>query len=160
MPSPHIPCHTSTHTSWLHLWEMGWSLERIASTWAQPLAHVEEVLNELSMQPLPPQIRQVPRLPATPAEAQERRAQIQQLYRQGWSIERLARMFFYYSEAFLTALCQQAQPKGKACGCGCGERLRDKQLYATPACKQKAYRRRAVALGLQPRNPPLARHKV
>jgi hypothetical protein len=158
MPSSQIP--RSTQLSWLALVEFhNWSTERIASTWNEPVALVAESLSRLSMEPIA-EVHKVPRLPATPAEGQQRRAQIQQLYRQGWSIERLARSFFYYSVPFLTELCQQAPPRGRACTCGCGERLRGKQLYATPACKQKAYRRRAVPPQTRSPEPPLARAKA
>jgi hypothetical protein len=129
--------------------EHGWSLEKVATTWHVPVEQVTETLSQLSSQPLPVPFRQVPKLPATPAEAQQRRAQIQQLYRQGWSIERLAETFLYYSESFLAVLCQQAPPRGRACTCGCGARLRGKQQYATPACRQRGSRTRKKA----PREP-------
>ena len=122
-----------------------WSIEKVATTWHVPVEQVTEILNQLSMESLPVPVRQVPRLPSTPAEAQQRRAQIQQLYRQGWSIERLAETFLYYSESFLTALCQQAPPRGRACTCGCGARLSGKQQYATPACRQRGSRKRKKA---------------
>jgi hypothetical protein len=124
--------------------EHGWPIENIARTWNLPVEEVEETLSNLSMEPLP-EIRKVPRLPATPVEAQERRAQMQQLYRQGWSIDQLTRTFFYYSEVFLTELCQRAKPKWKACACGCGEQLTGKQQYATPACRQRGSRKRKKA---------------
>jgi hypothetical protein len=140
MPSPQIP--RSTQLSWLALVEFhNWSMEHIASTWNEPVALVQEALDTLSMEPIA-EIHKVPRLPATPAEAQERRAQIQQLYRQGWNIERLARTFFYYTEAFLTELCQQAPPRGRACACGCHQRVRGKQRYATLACRKRVSRAR------------------
>jgi hypothetical protein len=148
MPSPHTPCHTSTHTSWLRLWEMGWSLERIASTWAQPLAYVEEVLNELSMQPIP-QRRQVPRLPATPAEAQERRDLIRLLHRQGASVDELGRRFFYYSPEVIEKIVKQPleTARGEAwgtrgvCRCGCGASVKAGQRWATSGCKKRTQRR-------------------
>jgi hypothetical protein len=33
----------------------------------------------------------------------------------------------------------------RSCGCGCGQRVRGRQRYATPGCRQRAYRQRSLA---------------
>ena len=159
MPSPHTPCHPSAHASWLRLWEMGWSLERIAATWAQPPAHVEAVVNELSMQPIP-QRRQVPALPRTKAEAEERRDVIRLLYRQGQSVESLTQHLLYYVPEVLERIVRQplettagkawakrhlggpprlvARAGQRCCACGCLRRVSGKRKWARESCRKKA----------------------
>jgi hypothetical protein len=151
MPSLQAP--HATQVAWLKLHEFhNWSLERVAQTWHVPVNEVAEALHTLSLEPLA-EVRTVPRLPSTPAEAQQRRAQLQQLYRQGWSIERLAETFLYYSKDFITHLVGPRKPQrqtpgsARACACGCGFPVLGRGQYATDACRSKDKR---AMQGLKP----------
>jgi hypothetical protein len=57
---------TSTHCAWLELFELGWSIDRIASTWNESPTQVASILNDLSQHPLPP--RNLIMLPAAPVK--------------------------------------------------------------------------------------------
>jgi hypothetical protein len=150
----------STHEGWLRLFDYcGWPLAKVAATWGQPLAYVEEVLNELSMQPIP-QRRQIPALPKTKAEAQERRDVIRLLYRQGPSLESLVQQFAYYSREVLERVVQQpleteagkawakrhigrqqcpaVQAGQRLCSCGCMRPVHGKRKWARESCRKKA----------------------
>lgn len=141
----------NTHRAWLALWESGWSLERIAETWNQSEEYVDTVLDELSMQPLTTLVRRVPELPATKEEAQRQRAMIRRRYQQGWSIERLAHYYLYYSEEVLQKivgkppLAPQSPISTKLCGCGCGGQVREQKKWATPGCRKRVQRRSVMA---------------
>jgi hypothetical protein len=107
-----------------------------------------ESLSEASSQPLH-QTRQVPRLPATKEEAQERQDLIRLLYRHGASGEELTQRFFYYSTEMLRKIVKHPleTPKGIAfgnrgfCHCGCGVQVAPRQRWATPGCKKRRQRK-------------------
>jgi hypothetical protein len=139
---------TSTHRAWLELFELGWSTDRIAATWNEPPAQVASILNELSQHPIPPRIRHVPRLPATPQEAHRRREIIRQLFRQGWTAERLAETFLYYTPDVTAAIVWKARtapPRERQCACGCGQSVFGRQRFAVEACR-KRYKRKVRAV--------------
>jgi hypothetical protein len=126
----------------------GWSVEKIAQTWNQPVQHVRETLSELGMSPLP-QPRQVPFLPATEEAAKERRDVIRLLYHQGSSVDELAHRFFYYSPELLQKIVKQSLETDKArtwgnhglCKCGCLAKVRPGQRWAKPGCKKRFQRK-------------------
>jgi hypothetical protein len=137
----------STDRAWPLLFESGWTVERIAQIWNQTPEHVAATLDRLTVEPLPPRIRQVPRLPATPTEAHERRKVIKRLYRAGWSIERLAQHFLYYTPDALKAIVAKRTPEpppARKCACGCGQSLLGRQKFWSPRC-QKRHKRQTVA---------------
>lgn len=139
--------------AWLALVEdHGWTPEKIASAWNQSVEAVTDTLSDASSQPLHP-TRQVPRLPATKEEAQERRDLIRLLHRQGASVEELTQRFFYYSTEVLQKIVKQPleTPKGIAfgnrghCHCGCGVKVEPRQRWATPGCKKRTQRKAVTA---------------
>ena len=139
--------------AWLALVEdHGWSPERIASAWNESVEVVMEVLSEASSQPLP-QTRQVPRLPTTKEEAQERRDLIRLLHGQDASVEQLVDRFFYYNTETMAKIVRQPlqTPKGIAwgnrghCHCGCGVKVGPRQRWATPGCKKRMQRKAGTA---------------
>jgi hypothetical protein len=153
MPSPRIgPAQLAL------VEEFGWPVERISQIWNVPVSEVAETLSQLSMEPTP-QRRQVPALPRSKAEAQERRDVIRLLYRQGQSVESLAKRFLYYSHEVLGRLVTQPleTERGKAwarkppdvlprpvtqvgprrCACGCGRVVSGHRKWARERCRKK-----------------------
>jgi hypothetical protein len=138
---------TSTYHARLELFELGCSIDRIAATWNEPSAHVASILNDLSQHPLPPRIRQAPRLPAIPQEAHRRRETIRQLFRHGWTAERLAETTLYYTPGVIASIVGEARtasPRERQCACGCGQSVFGRQRFATEACR-KRYQRKVRA---------------
>jgi hypothetical protein len=158
MLSPQIP--RSTKLAWLSLVEQhGWSIDKIVQIWNVPVEEVREVLDFLSMEPIPHR-RHVPALPRSKAEAQERRDVIRLLYRQGQSLESLAQQFLYYSHEVLARVVKQpletaagkawarkppdvlprpvAQVGPRRCACGCRRAVSGKRKWAREGCRKKA----------------------
>jgi hypothetical protein len=141
----------ATHKVWLEVWELGWSMERIAETWHKSEEYVEAVLDELSMQPLHPRVRRVPELPASKKEAERQRAMIRHRYQQGWSIAQLAHYYLYYGEEVLQKIVGQGAPAPqspivtKLCRCGCGAQVREQKKWATPGCRKRVQRGSVMA---------------
>jgi hypothetical protein len=150
--------------AWVELWELGWSMERIAETWHHSLEYIEAILNELSMGPLPLRVRRIPALPVTKEKARERRDVMRLLYKQGWSIERLVEYFFYYSPEVMQRIVKQpletkkAKAKEKAlkptdvkkrkpqlaakvgqriCPCGCKRPVNGRRKWARESCRKR-----------------------
>jgi hypothetical protein len=98
-------------------------------------------------------VRQVPSLPATKEQAQERRDLIRLLHCQGASVEQLVDRFFYYSAELMTKIVKQPleTPKGIAwgncghCHCGCAVKVEPRQRWATPGCKKRTQRKSVTA---------------
>jgi hypothetical protein len=135
---------SSTHQAWLALWELGWSIDRLASTWNQSPDHLTTILNDLSQHPLPSRVRSVPQLPTTPNAAHRLREIIRQLYHHGWTIGRLAETFPYYNAAFISELVKKSRmtpPAEKRCACGCTQGVWGRQKWATPGCRKRTQRK-------------------
>jgi hypothetical protein len=141
---------------WLAMFEAGWSLEKIASTWsteAHPLsaADVDTALDNLTQQPLPLP-RGLPPLPQSGEECNEWRGHLRQLAAHRWPQESLDRITGgIYSPEFLAELIGQSKLTRKSrskldtrrhCPCRCGKRLAGRQQYATDACRKKVARKR------------------
>jgi hypothetical protein len=47
-PPLEVPDAPPLHRAWLRLFDAGWSAEKIANTWSQPLEVVDAILNDLS----------------------------------------------------------------------------------------------------------------
>jgi hypothetical protein len=141
---------------WVAMFEAGWSLEKIASTWsteAHPLsaADVETALDELTQQ-APPLPRSLPPLPENEAKCTEWRQHLRELAARGWSQEALDRITGgIYSPEFLAELIGQSKLTRKSrskldpsrrCPCPCKRLLKGRQMYATDACRKKVARKR------------------
>jgi hypothetical protein len=137
------------YRAWLALVEEhGWTPEKIASGWSLSVEEVIEGLSEASSQPLH-QVRQVPRLPASKEEAQDRRDLIRLLHRQGAPVEPLVDRFFYYSTEVMAKIVKQSLETNKGiawgtrghCHCGCGVKVGLRLRWATPGCKKRRQRK-------------------
>jgi hypothetical protein len=140
------------HRAWLNLWDAGWSVEKIATTWNQPPDSVEAILDDLSQQPLPPEHVTLS-LPRNRAECDKRHQLLRELAERGWSQESLLRITGCYTTEVLSSIIGKPSSKASAprksraklspsrrCICGCKKRLKGRQRYASDACRKKVTR--------------------
>jgi hypothetical protein len=134
-----------SHAVWMALWDAGWSCEKIATTWDQPLESVVEALDKLMCRPWP-----VRRLGAgglsTKERATARRNRIRQLFHeQGWSLEQLRQAYPIYSRAILERIVKQREQEVLSRTCkDCGTLISGKRStreYCNATCRKRAARR-------------------
>ena len=87
---PHNQRHP-LHRKWFALWGLGWTPEKIASAWNQPLVDVEKALEDADQQPLSPEPILLA-LPKAKATCDKRRRRLRELFKQGWSLATLQRI--------------------------------------------------------------------
>jgi hypothetical protein len=138
------------HGTWLLMFEAGWSIEKIASVWNQPIESVEATLDKLSQWPLPPEQQRLA-LPGSEEEGKKYHEILRELHRRGWSEAALLRLTGCHTPESLSAILRLPAKTRKSrvkldprriCPCGCKKRLKGRQQYASDACRKKVTRHR------------------
>jgi hypothetical protein len=108
LTSSDLPSVSPTHRPWVVMWEIGWSVEKIADAWNETPETVSQVLNQLSVEPLPARRVGTGDL-STKERANAQRNRIRHLYRdQGWSLEQLRQAYPVYSRGMLEKIIKQS----------------------------------------------------
>jgi hypothetical protein len=97
------------------MWEAGWTVEKIADAWNETLETVSQVLDQLSVDELPPRCVATGDL-STKGLVHARRNRIRHLYhKQEWSLEQLGQAYPVYSRATLERIVSRSdQPETPA----------------------------------------------
>jgi hypothetical protein len=134
------------HARWLALFEAGWSPAKIAATYDQPLADVERVLDELSMEPLPRRRKVLPTVESDAVALRNAQAWRNRMRRlashEHWTMAQLHQEFPDYSETMIARIIKAPVQINKTCK-HCGAPIqgqRSTREYCNATCRKQASR--------------------